>query len=55
MKGFLCVAGLLVFTLAMWLGLIWAFGEIGILLVVISGYTMPIWALIILDALGIDD
>lgn len=54
MRTALHALGLLVFTFALWGLFVWLFGEIGILLVVLTGFTMPIWALLILEALGMD-
>jgi hypothetical protein len=45
---------MLAFTFAVWGLFIYLFGEIGILLVVLSGFTMPIWAGLILAALGVE-
>lgn len=53
-KTTLITIALLFFTLGMWALFLWLFGEWGIMLIVISGYTMPIWASVILEGIGVD-
>ena len=55
MRAWLAFIGLVAGTFAAWGLALWLFGEIGLLLIVLSGFTMPIWAMCLLEALGIDD
>lgn len=55
MRSFIAVAVLLIGTLTAACLLLWAFGEIGLLFVVIGGFTFPLWGHIALEMMGVDN